>query len=266
MVQNWNWCLSEARGEFVKYLFGDDRLAGPKALSQLVELLESHPSAALATSPRYLIDANSDIIGIDEALDEPGLCPGSRAIARCLARNCNLIGEPSAVLLRKRSAARGFNPEYTQLVDQEMWFHLLETGDLACASEPLCCFRRHGQQQTEINSSLQVGDREGARLFVDYASKPWVLAGERPREIAAVLYHLRKLRRTETLRSDARLQALEKSLRARLGIGSYPAYWLRRRIARPFQNLRRWYGMSRTGRRKAPAPHCNPSPRPEPGQ
>ena len=28
MVANWNWCLSEAKGEYVKFLFGDDRLAG----------------------------------------------------------------------------------------------------------------------------------------------------------------------------------------------------------------------------------------------
>src|ERR1039458_5233071 len=27
MVSNWNWCLSDARGEYVKFLFGDDRLA-----------------------------------------------------------------------------------------------------------------------------------------------------------------------------------------------------------------------------------------------
>ena len=27
MVPNWNWCLAQARGEFVKNVFGDDRLA-----------------------------------------------------------------------------------------------------------------------------------------------------------------------------------------------------------------------------------------------
>src|SRR3974377_931912 len=31
MVENWNWCLSEARGDYIKFLFGDDRLAGREA-------------------------------------------------------------------------------------------------------------------------------------------------------------------------------------------------------------------------------------------
>ena len=41
MVENWNWCLREARGEYVKFLFGDDKLASPQALSKLARLLES---------------------------------------------------------------------------------------------------------------------------------------------------------------------------------------------------------------------------------
>src|SRR5471032_2980636 len=35
MVQNWNWCLSQARGEFIKYVFGDDKLASPTAITQM---------------------------------------------------------------------------------------------------------------------------------------------------------------------------------------------------------------------------------------
>src|SRR4029078_349231 len=32
MVENWNWCLREARGEYIKFLFGDDKLASREAL------------------------------------------------------------------------------------------------------------------------------------------------------------------------------------------------------------------------------------------
>src|ERR1035441_7330528 len=35
MVQNWNWCLSAARGEYIKFLFGDDKLASRQALRKL---------------------------------------------------------------------------------------------------------------------------------------------------------------------------------------------------------------------------------------
>ncbi len=37
----------------------------------------------------------------------------------------NVVGEPSVVLFRKADAKRGFNPAYRQIVDVEMWFHLV---------------------------------------------------------------------------------------------------------------------------------------------
>src|SRR3954464_8515957 len=40
MVPNWNWCLAEARGDYIKYVFGDDRLCSPAALGRMLALLE----------------------------------------------------------------------------------------------------------------------------------------------------------------------------------------------------------------------------------
>src|SRR5580658_3418304 len=39
MVHNWNHCLQQARCEFVKFLFGDDKLSDPQALSKMMALL-----------------------------------------------------------------------------------------------------------------------------------------------------------------------------------------------------------------------------------
>jgi radical SAM protein with 4Fe4S-binding SPASM domain len=247
MVQNWNWCLSEARGEYVKFLFGDDRLACPEALSQLVRMLDANPSAAMAVSPRYVIDEFSNVLGRSDDLGKPGLHVGTRVIAQCLVQNRNLIGEPSAVLIRKSAASRGFNVKYRQLVDQEMWFYLLEDGDLEFAPKPLCCFRKHGRQQTVLNTASRVGESESYQLLMDYADKPYLYAGERRRSIAACLYHLRKAHRN----GAAHLNRVQlENLTARLGIGWYRAYWVRRRIVRPFQNLGRWYNKVRSGRIK----------------
>ncbi len=52
MVNNWNHCLEQARGEYIKPLFGDDKLCHPQALGKMVGLLESHPSATLAATAR----------------------------------------------------------------------------------------------------------------------------------------------------------------------------------------------------------------------
>jgi glycosyltransferase involved in cell wall biosynthesis len=240
MVANWNWCLSEARGEYVKFLFGDDRLACAEALSQLVGLLDENPSAVMAVSPRYLLDENSRVIGRADDLGRPGLRVGTRVIAQCLARQCNLIGEPSALLFRRCDAGRGFNPGYRQFVDEEMWFCLLEAGDLVLASSPLCCFRKHAGQQTELNAADQVREAECHRLLTDYASKPYLRPGERRRGFSAGLHYLRKSRRKKIGHSGSVLLEMERDLSARLGMGWHLVYCLHRRFVRPIQNLQRW--------------------------
>lgn len=174
MVQNWNYCLSKARGTYVKYLFGDDKLATPKCLGKMVALLDVNPTARLAVSARKVIDENSRWIDVWDNLESDGLYDGRSTIMRCFARNMNLIGEPSAVLFRAADAQRGFSLEYRQLVDMEMWFHLLEQGGLVFTSEPLCCFRKHGQQQTAVNQAAKVGEREMVNLLLKYATEPWV--------------------------------------------------------------------------------------------
>ena len=56
MVENWNACLREARGEYIKYLFGDDLLASPDALQKMVGVLDSDRTVSLVASARNLID------------------------------------------------------------------------------------------------------------------------------------------------------------------------------------------------------------------
>ena len=59
MVKNWNHCLELARGYYIKFLFGDDKLCHPQALSKMIELLERNPSATLAASGRAILDEKS---------------------------------------------------------------------------------------------------------------------------------------------------------------------------------------------------------------
>jgi glycosyltransferase involved in cell wall biosynthesis len=238
MVQNWNWCLSQARGEYIKFIFGDDRLATRQALGGLIELLETNASAVLAVSARSVIDENSKIVEVWDDLGSSGLYQGREIIARCWERNCcNLIGEPSAVLFRKRDAARNFDVAYRQIVDLEMWLHLLEKGDLAYTTEALCCFRRHRQQQSEVNHVNQVVEREGLRLFFIYDRKAYLKARLRMGSFNQ-LYNIKKhLKRHRG--QDADMLQAERELSARLGKFWYAACWLRHKITKPFLNLQR---------------------------
>ena len=168
MVANWNRCLELAQGEYIKFLFGDDLLASPHCLEQLAEILDRHQEISLACSFRTRIDHNS------VATAERGFLPtgcqvsGKRAIQDCLIAAWNFIGEPSVVMFRKRQATRGFDKSYRQLVDLEMWSHLLLQGNIWCVRESLSAFRHHPEQQTVRNNGELIHLEEILRLYDGY--------------------------------------------------------------------------------------------------
>jgi glycosyltransferase involved in cell wall biosynthesis len=177
MVPNWNRCMELAQGTYIKYLFGDDLFSSPDTLRLMVEAMERTPGTVLVSSARTIIDEHSH--PVDTVSHFPGTftSDGRDVIRRCvrrMTRHHNLIGEPSAVLFRKQVAGRGFDPRYRQLVDLEMWFHLLEQGKFAYLAMPLCSFRHHEGQQTKKNEAELNFIDDLICLFREYLCKPYV--------------------------------------------------------------------------------------------
>jgi glycosyltransferase involved in cell wall biosynthesis len=234
MVENWNRCLEQARGEYIKFLFGDDKLSGPQALGRMLGMLRDNPSAVLAASARRILDEKSEGTQIWRPLPE-GCHDGRKVIARCLIENANLVGEPSAVLFRRKDARRGFDPKFRQIVDMEMWFHLLEQGDLAYTREPLCAFREHARQQSKLNNTAGLARQEQASFFASYATLPRL-----PRRIRfCTLFRLRRLRQKYPAENNSAMREWERRLTSQLGQGWYLFYWACHRLTRPFHNLDR---------------------------
>jgi glycosyltransferase involved in cell wall biosynthesis len=234
MVANWNECLRRARGTYMKFLFGDDTLCDPQAITKMVRLLESNPSAVLATSARMILDEKSRVMEVWRTLPE-GCHDGREIMARCLMEIYNFVGEPSSVLFRKKDARRGFDPAYRQWVDVEMWLHLLEHGDLAYTREPLCSFRRHCLQQTAINQTNGIPAREWPLILRAYLG-----SARFPRKLGFTICHrLRRSRRGGSLDvlSPAELAELEERLLREMGGGWYFLHWCGFIIKRPFENL-----------------------------
>jgi glycosyltransferase involved in cell wall biosynthesis len=236
MANNWNHCLHQARGEYIKFLFGDDKLFHRQALSKMLALLLAHPSAVLAASARAILDEKSKAVDVYRDLAE-GCHDGRKIITAYLMENGkNLVGEPSAVLFRKADARRGFDPKYGQITDVEMWLNMLEKGNLAYTREPLCAFRCHPSQQTERNTASGLARLEHAVFFSNYAAQPWL-----PRKVVfPILFHLRRARRNDSDATDAKLRVCEQGLIDRGGKGWRWRYWLyciRHRVTKPFRNL-----------------------------
>ncbi len=239
MVQNWNWCLAQARGAFVKYVFGDDRLARSDALGKMAAMLETNPDATLAACARDLIDEQSRTVECKDTFGAPGLHGAAETMFRCLAEG-NVIGEPTVVMFRRAAAARGFSEKYGQLVDLEMWLHLLQSGALVYTSEPLCAFRRHPLQQTESNRKKLTDKNEYLRLMLDYGHSP-LLAGHDMRKVEfSRLYESRKFLR------DHAVATVRPLLMQRLGRRAYCVRWLLRKLTNPFFALAKWTGRKTT--------------------
>ncbi len=229
MVENWNWCLSQARGEYIKFIFGDDKLLSPSAIGKMAALMESDPAISLVSTASKVIDARSTVIETRNNF-HPGICDGKKVVVKCLERPANLVGEPTLVLFRKQQAARGFDARYRQLADLEMWFHLLDNGKFAHLGEPLCAFRRHDSQQTNANRKSGKTEVESLWLLEAYFVRPWLQKMATRRMLFAQIYSLRKL-------PAANENPVLKEMKLTLGSGWYAFFLIRHKITRPFRNF-----------------------------
>jgi glycosyltransferase involved in cell wall biosynthesis len=233
MVENWNWCLAQAKGVYVKYLFGDDFLLATDALERLVQLVESKPGIDLAASARTVVDDNSSPVQVWDDMEEDGILKGEKVAFDCLKTYRNLIGEPSVVLFRREKAQRGFDTSFRQAVDLELWLHLLhQGGDVAYTRIPLCAFRRHSLQQTALNHQrfdYFVGEHD--RILLRYSE--CYFRNARAKQLFEHLYWMRKKPRG---RPDE--PQIRNMIADRLG-GKYYLCWLQMRFTKLGINVRR---------------------------
>ncbi len=160
MAGNFSACVSMAKGELVLILCDDDVLE-PGCVAALAAALADAPAAVLAACGRIIADAELRPLRVLHARARPERVAGPQLMRECFAWG-NRIGEPSAVMFRRSAGARGFSADYSQLVDLEMWFHLLASGPAVLLPDPLCRIRQHGAQTTAANirSARLVEDKQ----------------------------------------------------------------------------------------------------------
>lgn len=141
---NWNRCLAEAQGRYIKILPQDD-LLHPECLAQQAAVLDADDQGAIA-----LVFCARTIIGpTGKAYMRRGFATvgcsqtGAEMARRTARRGTNPIGEPGAVLFRS-SAARAagpFNGARPFVIDIDYWLRLLKFGRAVYLPEVLASFR-----------------------------------------------------------------------------------------------------------------------------
>jgi glycosyltransferase involved in cell wall biosynthesis len=172
LVGNFNACLAYATGEYIKFVCADDLLL-PQSLQRMTNALDADSSVTLVTGGRQLIDEKGARIATRRYAAGDVKQPGTEVINRCIFGK-NYIGEPSAVMLRKATAQRGFREALAHLMDLEMWFYLLEQGPMISLANEVCAVRQYSGQMSHQNLKTGALVDDNVRLFDEYGRKSYI--------------------------------------------------------------------------------------------
>lgn len=165
VYENFNQCLSQSQGFYVKP-FAQDDLLGRDALKVMVRQMEMHPSVSLLCIGSQFIDIFSEPIsrnnfeGNGQASEakfkslgksnsayifKPGrVVPSSEVLENCLFPLANPLGEPSAMIFKAEAQGKGFDSRLHQFADVDYWMRIVMTGDFLIVPDVHVEIRRHG--------------------------------------------------------------------------------------------------------------------------
>ena len=187
-----------AKGEYLQWLMDDDILA-PDKLKLMTDVFQAYPTVTLVTSQRGVIDGEGNdkgllypIRGVNEYCQ---VFPREAVGRELLLTLMNFVGEPSAVLFRRRDLVhhywRAESRGYLALSDVAMWLELLEKGDIAIFKEPLSWFRQHGAQEGQNPDVVLNAFLEWASLINEYFRRRMYL--KTPTDYRKALRRLREV-------------------------------------------------------------------------
>ena len=179
IVNNCNFLAQKASGQYLKFLFQDDLLK-PHALETFLFFILKYDNPVLAFSDRE-IDYN---YGLGKECQD--IFNGCRDLAKNwsniqefqsgfhLLEDPNLfnspinkIGEPSNTLILKSAflEAGGFDSQFSQLLDLELWFRLMTSGNVVYINDKLSKFRIHDSQQSVVNAKENLIHEDFLKLY-----------------------------------------------------------------------------------------------------
>lgn len=196
---NWNHCISQATGAYIKFLFQDDLLE-PSCITDMVQVFEENPNIGLVTCKRHvLIELETDRKKIEKWLQvysdlqtQMGLNYNPVGIIdkrffkskQFYKMPLNVVGEPSAVMFNRDllNTVGFFREDMTQFLDFEYWYRILKHKNIAVINEKLVSFRMHADQATQQNKGKMQNDVAIFRklLYTDYF---WLLNRSRKKQL-----------------------------------------------------------------------------------
>jgi glycosyltransferase involved in cell wall biosynthesis len=168
LVGNWNNCVNQARGEWIKFVFQDDVIS-PTCLEKILKACQASGKsfgfcerdfifeAGVSQSQRDWFDGHRQKLRLDYA----GKTVLSAEDIACLAVKSpvqNLVGEPTVTLIHQSVFRElgGFDAALIQLCDAEFWCRAMINGGAVFVPESLAAFRIHAKATTALNIGKRV--------------------------------------------------------------------------------------------------------------
>ncbi len=170
MVNNWNNCIVQAKGDWIKFLFQDDILK-PLCVEKMLENCLIHNVEVGLCSREFIIHDDvpkntrnnfryrmvmpERVFGKTDYISPQQL---ATEVAELLPEN--VLGEPTCYLFHKNILTQTgmFHTDYRQAVDMEFIIRLGLIRGLAFSNEVLAQFRVHGKSESSAN--LKKGEAE----------------------------------------------------------------------------------------------------------
>lgn len=182
---NWNNCVRNANGDYIKFLFQDDVLE-PNCITKMVSLAIAHPKVGLVYCKRaFLYETTTPQIASfiayygdlhrywDGFIVIEGVLSGRTYLKdpQFLNSPKNKLGEPTNVLLRRDCFERVgfFSEELEQALDSDYWYRVMTAFDIGFIDEPLVKFRLHEAQASNVNKHRVIPDKDLVyKRYYDY--------------------------------------------------------------------------------------------------
>ncbi|SOC78570.1 Glycosyltransferase involved in cell wall bisynthesis [Salinimicrobium sediminis] len=171
---NWNNCIKNASGEYIKFLFQDDILY-PTCVEELVNVLTSDEKVGLVACKRSILvegEASAETErwksnfgnlqeGIELNTKESYTLDFAFLKDEKFIKN-NKVGEPSTVLFSRALVKKVglFREDLIQVLDIEFYYRILKHRKILIVDKELVAFRIHPAQATNVNKNKISKDYE----------------------------------------------------------------------------------------------------------
>lgn len=150
MTGNWNKCIRESKGKYVKLLPGDDFIY-EDCIERSLAVLKKHKEVSLVVVGSHLVDNDDKIIGKYAHWPKAGIIKGGRIAKKSVMLN-NFFGNPVCALFRRADFDKtgGFDPVIPYILDFDLWLSLSALGNVAVIKDKLSAFRVRKDSNTGV--------------------------------------------------------------------------------------------------------------------